>query len=1036
MRVTTVGILAAAGMTLTSLSVWSLTRPGGSTAATPEQPTADPAPSTTTAVQKAAAGSDFVTGRTLMMEGRLGHATLAADQLNESYVFVDVRANEQLAAKTSPPLNLSIVVDRSGSMKGERLRKAVDAARGMIRRLRDGDTVSVVTYNTKTEVVVAPTRIDRASQDRVSAALDGIEAKGDTCISCGIEEGMAMLRRTSNGVSRMLLLSDGEATAGIRDVAGFRNVAARARAMGAPISSIGVDVDYNERVLSALAQDSNGEHYFVENPVELSRVFDKELNALVATVAKGAELSVQLAPGVALEKVFDRAFRQDGDRVVVSMGDFTQSEKKSLLLKLRIPKGAEGRRTVADVQLAFQDLAENRKGECSGTLAAMLSNDSSQVSALDGLVAARLARSETAGAIFKANDLFRAGDLKGAEAALVKQSELINKRRGVFLSNTPQSRSQELNTDFDNQDGALKKAKDSFEKAKPRRPAPGKPAPRPTETRAGKGRSQAQHGPRRAVPAIAAVTGGHREGPTHPGAGLSVAPHARQLRRRYHRRRAGCLRMATGPHFAPASPARLSRARRLDTLCPCALPLRQLSYPSLWRRVAPTPMTDAAGRRARGAPPAAEPREALRGGGGSGGSGGAGAATSGGAGGSAGAGGSGGSGGSGAATSACMAGDFINALGRDRLLVGASMDDSEASQAPFGGRYQYLAGGLFDGTAPCASCASGCTSGGVDCANSGPGCNWWGCWQWDQDPPGRFVVGFADTAQGQSPAQIPMITYYLLLHASGLPEGTQQVAAANDATFLSRYLADWRFLNQTIGDRVVLLHIEPDFWGYTQHVDEDPHAVPAAVTAANPTDCGSMEDSIAGLARCMIAMTRAYAPNAKVALHASPWATQRDVFLNSDPTFDVAAEAERLGDYLLALGADAGDFLAADMSDRDAAWYESQGQDRWWDDTNATLPSFHQAFAWAKALAERVGKPIVWWQIPVGHMGLPNQDQQWRDNRVDYLFAHPQEVVAAHGAGLFFGAGDGAQTNPATDGGNLIDHVKAYAAAGGATPCP
>jgi hypothetical protein len=83
-----------------------------------------------------------------------------------------------------------------------------------------------------------------------------------------------------------------------------------------------------------------------------------------------------------------------------------------------------------------------------------------------------------------------------------------------------------------------------------------------------------------------------------------------------------------------------------------------------------------------------------------------------------------------------------------------------------------------------------------------------------------------------------------------------------------------------------------------------------------------------------------------------------------------------------------------------------------------------------------VGKPIVWWQVPVGNMNMPNSGSQWKDNRVDYLFAHMDEVAAAHGVGVFFGAGNAQQTTPENDGGNLVAKVKAYEAAGGQKACP
>jgi hypothetical protein len=364
------------------------------------------------------------------------------------------------------------------------------------------------------------------------------------------------------------------------------------------------------------------------------------------------------------------------------------------------------------------------------------------------------------------------------------------------------------------------------------------------------------------------------------------------------------------------------------------------------------------------------------------------------------------------------------------------MEDATAAQAPFDGRYLYLSGGFFDGSSPCVSCASGCTTSGTSCANSAGGCAWWGCWQWDQDPPGQYAVDFVSKAEKSSPKQIPMFTYYEELQASKLTEGPSQVAAIGDATVLGRYFADWRFVLQKIGSHVALLHIEPDFWGYVEQLNSDPHAVPAKVTTANASDCASYENSAAGLAKCMIHMVRVYAPNAKVGLHASAWGTKMDVFGNSDAKLDVAGEAQKMATFLTALGAKDGDFIVTDPSDRDAGYYESTGRKTWWDATNATLPNFHQAFVWTKTLAEATNLPIVLWQIPVGNMSQSNTTDHWKDNRVDYFFAHMDELAAAHIVGLFFGAGMGGMTTPESDGGNLTSKTTTYRSAGGAKSCP
>jgi hypothetical protein len=435
------------------------------------------------------------------------------------------------------------------------------------------------------------------------------------------------------------------------------------------------------------------------------------------------------------------------------------------------------------------------------------------------------------------------------------------------------------------------------------------------------------------------------------------------------------------------------------------------------------------------------------GGGGSGGSGGGGSGGSGG-------GGSGGSGGSdgsaptdgsraetgpGIDAGSCLGSAFLSAVGKNHLLVGGAMTSATAMAAPFDMQYVYISGGLPDGTGPCASCSTGCTTGGgaTSCAGSS-GCAWWGCWQYDLDPPGDYVRTFEQGCAEAIPKQVPMITYYQLLQSSGVTEGAPEVnSAAANLTFMTRYLADWRFLMQQIGSTVALLHIEPDFWGYAEQTGGDPTTMPAAVASANPTDCGSLPNTIAGMGKCMIAMTRKYAPHALVALHASAWSTNIDVTGNTNPSFDVAGEAKKTAAFLAACGESSADFVVVETSDRDAGYYQTvEGKNVWWDDTNKTLPDFAQDFTWVKALTEALNKPALWWQTPLGNSAQNNTPNHYQDNRVDYFMGNMSQLAAAHGVGAAFGAGAGDQTTPETDGNNLVMKANAYYSAGAQPLCP
>jgi Ca-activated chloride channel homolog len=489
MRLTTLGLLAAASMTLTSVSVWALA-PVGTQEAVPEPTTvavASPPVDIAGGIgkllgsdqPKLQAQGEFSSGDTVMLHGRLGHSVLAADRPEDTFLFLELEAPVDARATNAAPVNLSIVIDRSRSMHGKRLDNAMAAARGMIQRLRDGDTVSVVTYNTSTEVLVPPTFIDSRSRADALFGLRNVEARGHTCISCGIETGMNLLAERRGAVNRMLLLSDGEANAGIRDIDGFRTLATRARDMNTAISSIGVDVDYNERVMFAIAQTSNGRHYFVENPTGLPRIFEDELQSLVQTVASGAQVEVDLAPGIQLVEVLDRAFRRDGNRLVVPFGAFSAGEKKTLLVRVRLPAGEAGRQPVADVRLRYDDLETGRRGDCNGQLVALLTDRPDDVDGLDPLVEARVARAETAAAILRANEQFAAGELEAAQQTLADKRGRIRRRKaGATTRARDQNQRNRLDDDFGQQLDVLEKAEGGFAAAKSQ--------PKPASSRTGK----------------------------------------------------------------------------------------------------------------------------------------------------------------------------------------------------------------------------------------------------------------------------------------------------------------------------------------------------------------------------------------------------------------------------------------------------------------------------------------------------------------------------------------------------------------------
>jgi Ca-activated chloride channel family protein len=447
--------------------------------------------------------SHFTAGKTLTVDGRLGHAAIASGNPSDTFLFASVAGSDG-ASQAAPPLNLAIVIDRSGSMKGDRIANAIAAAVGTIERLRDGDSVTVVSFDTEAQVVVPPTRASSSTRPSIEAAIQSIRLGGDTCISCGLELGMTELSLANLGgdrVTRMLLLSDGATNHGIKDIGGLRAMAGRMRDRGCSISTIGVDVEFDEKVMAAIAVESNGRHYFVANPSGLPAIFAQEFDNLLSTVARDSELAIDLAPGVELEQVFDRSFRREGSRIIVPFGTFSAKQEKTVLMKLRVSGSQDGMQPVANVKLSYRDLVERSNASCQGDLALMVTSDGTAPRELDPFVAARVERSRTAQTLTEANLLFEQGRIGEAQAKLARQETELRTSGTSARASAKKSPSADpfksgaLDRDFESQLAAVASAEANFAPATAASVSPGRgggggfspaPAPKPQDTHEGK----------------------------------------------------------------------------------------------------------------------------------------------------------------------------------------------------------------------------------------------------------------------------------------------------------------------------------------------------------------------------------------------------------------------------------------------------------------------------------------------------------------------------------------------------------------------
>ncbi len=496
MKTHTLGLLASLGMLLAGGATYAVT-PQGGFAASPEPSAAvetgddeNAAADTSLLGSTQSSLSQFSSGKVVQIEGRVGHSALLGSSAQETFLMLEMKGGDERGTTGEQPrVNLSLVIDKSGSMRGSRFTNALAAAEGAVQRLRDGDTVSVIAFDTKTETVVPTTQINGSSRSSAVQAIRSIQLGGDTCISCGLEEGMVELRRAeqiggsgTGAVERMILLSDGEPTSGVRDVSSFRAIAQRAMTQGVTVTTIGVDVDFNENIMTAIALASNGRHYFVENDRDLLRVFEGEAATLEESVAADSVAEIELGPGVELVQVFDRTFTRSGSRVSVPLGTFSKGETKTVLLKVRAPSGADGATDLAKIDLVYRDLVSGKDAKESGKLGFERVSDPSKVGEIDGVVIDRVQRSETAAALRDANSLFVVGKADEARRRLELAQQSLNKAKATAPKRAPAARAKDIARSFDDQEAELSRASGAFATPPPT-DAAASPAPPPREQR-------------------------------------------------------------------------------------------------------------------------------------------------------------------------------------------------------------------------------------------------------------------------------------------------------------------------------------------------------------------------------------------------------------------------------------------------------------------------------------------------------------------------------------------------------------------------
>lgn len=273
--------------------------------------------------------------------------------------------------KERTPLNMALVIDRSGSMDTpDKMPYLKQSLRTFLQSLKPDDIVAIVAYDTEAEVILPAQPVGDGAW--IQRAIDRIEPDGSTNLHGGMMLGLEEVDRNFDirRNNRVLLLTDGIANEGVTDPNQIAQDALAYNQKGINLSTIGLGTDFNDHLLSTLARQGKGAYHFIDSAEEMDKVFSEEAAGLVEKVAGEVTVAVQPLAGATLVEITGLEGTPPAAGAQVKLHDMGAGDSQVLLVRLQAPNGAAGQRPLADVTLSYTDLFAQRPRSATGQVTA------------------------------------------------------------------------------------------------------------------------------------------------------------------------------------------------------------------------------------------------------------------------------------------------------------------------------------------------------------------------------------------------------------------------------------------------------------------------------------------------------------------------------------------------------------------------------------------------------------------------------------------------------------------------------------------
>jgi Ca-activated chloride channel family protein len=357
-------------------------------------------------------------GHQVTIEARWEKPVIAADG-GEATLLVRVVAPEQAEKARRAPLDIAFVLDRSGSMRGGKLELAKEGVSLAVSRLRDADRMALVVYDDEVDAIQPLAAATPRVKASLRLALHGVDPGGSTYLSGGWITGCQELAEApaiagdgrQSRVRRVILLTDGLANVGMVDPRELAQHAGQLRQRGIATTTLGVGQDFDEGLLSAMAEAGGGNFQYAPDAGALRTFFSRELQELFNVAASGFAVTLTLPPDIDAELVSAFPAEASGATLDVALGDLVCGDAIDLVFTLRSGQGVVGSLLPVGVTAVWTDPRADARHEIAAELPSLRRVDQAELNAVpaDALVVERAALQRAAAERRAGLELDRAG---------------------------------------------------------------------------------------------------------------------------------------------------------------------------------------------------------------------------------------------------------------------------------------------------------------------------------------------------------------------------------------------------------------------------------------------------------------------------------------------------------------------------------------------------------------------------------------------------------------------------------------------------